>query len=183
MNEKVQLPTFLQPKPIRIQVGDSYSRQDRNELSGGEEDPSQTHSFHLKWRLTDKHFLVMEGEKPICHVGLLKHTIEVAGFPIPIAGIGGVLTRPEYRGKGYALQAMQAAESFAFSQMGVDFVLLFCRPVLRRWYEHQGWEEVPGQVWVDRDEEIILLTLATMVRCRGEQKWPQGEIRLRSLPW
>jgi GNAT superfamily N-acetyltransferase len=183
MNEEAQPLTSAHPQPSKIQIVDSYSRQVRNELSGGEEDPSQTHSLGLKWRPTEKHFVVMEGEQPVCHVGLLKHTVDVDGLPVPVAGIGGVLTRPDCRGRGYAQLAMQAAESFAFSQLNVDFLLLFCRPVLCGWYQHHGWSEIVEQVWIEQDERTVLFPLATMVRCRGEQKWPRGEIQLRSLPW
>ena len=182
MKEKVQLPALPKSELMKLQVVDSYSRFERNELAG-EEDPSQTGSYHLKWRPTEKHFLIIEGEKTVCHVGLLKHTVEVDRLPIHVAGIGGVVTRPECRGQGYAQLAMKAAESFAFNQMAVDFILLFCRPALSDWYEHLGWTVVVSQVWVEQEPGTILFPLMTMVRCKGESEWPRGEIYLGSLPW
>jgi len=177
----VQSPT--PPGRVEVRVVDSYSRADRSELAGGEEDPSQTSVYQLQWRPTEKHVLIFEGPRMVCHVGLLKHSVAVEGQPVSIAGIGGVLTRPECRGRGYARVAMEAAEAFALSQMGVDFMLLFCRPALQGWYEGLGWVIVPSAVWIEQQQGTIIQPLVSMVRCLGAKPWPQGEIRLGCPPW
>ena len=177
------LQSPMSPLSVEVRVVDSYSRTDRIELAGGDEDPSQTSAYQLQWRPTEKHVLILEGERMVCHVGLVKHTVAVGGNPVPVAGIGGVLTRPECRGRGYARVAMEAAEAFALSQMGVDFMLLFCRPALESWYQHLGWAKVLRAVWIEQQQGTILQPLVSMVKCLGKKEWPEGEIRLGCPPW
>ena len=169
--------------PIEVRVEEFYSGADRSDLAGGETDPSQTGAYQLQWRPTEKHVLIVESGRNICHVGLVKHTVAVDGNPVPVAGIGGVLTRPECRGRGYARIAMKAAEAFALSQMGVDFMLLFCRPALQSWYEGLGWMKVSSAVWIEQQQRTIVQPLVSMVRCLGPKQWPLGEVRLGCLPW
>ncbi len=169
--------------PIEVRVVDSYAEADRCDLAGGEKDPSQTSAYQLQWRPTEKHVLILESGRKVCHVGLVQHTVAVEGHAVAVAGIGGVLTRPESRRRGYGRIAMKAAEAFASSQMGVDFMLLLCRPALQRWYESLGWVKVASSVWVEQQQGPIVQPLVSMVRCLGPKLWPQGEVRLGCLPW
>jgi hypothetical protein len=89
----------------------------------------------------------------------------------------------ECRGRGYCRIAMEAAEAFASSQMGVNFLLLFCRPALQSFYEHLGWTNVATPVWAEQAEGTVLLPLISMVKCLGAERWPMGEVRLGSRPW
>jgi aminoglycoside 2'-N-acetyltransferase I len=169
--------------PIEVCVEEIYSEADRSDLAGGDKDPSQTSAYQLQWRPTEKHVLILEGGRKVCHVGLVNHTVAVEGHPVVVAGIGGVLTRLECRGRGYGRIAMKAAEAVALSEMGVDFMLLFCRPALQCWYEDLGWVKVTSSVLVEQKQGTIVQPLVSMVRCLGPQQWPQGEVRLGCLPW
>jgi hypothetical protein len=168
---------------LEVQIVDSYSAADRSDLAGGEKDPSQTGAYQLQWRPTEKHVFVVRDEATVCHVGLVGQTVEVQGNPVSVAGIGGVLARRECRGHGYCRIAMEAAEAFASSQMGVNFLLLFCRPALQSFYEHLSWANVSSPVWVEQAQGNVLLPLVSMVKCLGAARWPMGEVRLGSRPW
>jgi aminoglycoside 2'-N-acetyltransferase I len=183
LENDMQSQSSTPPAPIEVRVVEIYSGADRSDLAGGEKDPSQTSAYQLQWRPTEKHVLIVEGGRNVCHVGLVKHSVAVEGNPVPVAGIGGVLTRPECRGRGYARVAMKAAEAFASSQMGVDFLLLFCRPALQSWYEGLGWVKVSSAVWIEQQQGTIIQPLVSMVRRLGAKQWPQGEVRLGCLPW
>jgi GNAT superfamily N-acetyltransferase len=169
--------------PLEVQIVESYSAADRSDLADGEKDPSQTGGYQLQWRPTEKHVLLVEGGKTVCHVGIVGHTVEVQGNPISIAGIGGVLARPGCRGRGYSRIAMEAAEAFVWRQMAVNFILLFCRPGVQSLYEHLGWVKVSSPVWVEQAQGDVLLPLVSMVKCLGAEPWPKGEVRLASRPW
>jgi hypothetical protein len=170
-------------EPLKVQIVNSYSAADRNDLAGREKDPSETSVYRLEWRPTEKHVLVVAGGRTVCHVGLVGQTVEVQGNPISIAGIGGVLTRHRSRGRGYCRIAMEAAEAIALSQMAVDFILLFSSPAKQRLYEHLGWRKVSSPVWVEQVQGDILLPIVSMVKCLGAKPWPEGEVRLGSRPW
>jgi predicted GNAT family N-acyltransferase len=172
-----------QREPLEVQIVDSYSAADRYDLAGGEKDPSETSVYQLQWRPTEKHVLVVEGGKTVCHVGLVGQTVEVQGNRVSIAGIGGVLARRGCRGRGYCRIAMDAAEAFALSEMAVNFILLFCRPALQSFYEHLGWVKVLSPVWVEQVQGDVLLPIVSMVKCLSAEQWPRGEIRLGSRPW
>lgn len=178
-----------QPVPHRpresfeVQTVESYSAADRDDLAGGEKDPSETSVYRLQWRPTEKHVLVVEGGETVCHVGLVGQTVEVQGNPVFIAGIGGVLVRRGRRRHGYCRIAMEAAEAFALSQMSVKFMLLFCRPALQSLYEHLGWARVSSPVWAEQIQGKVLLPIILMAKCLGDEQWPKGEVRLRSRPW
>jgi predicted GNAT family N-acyltransferase len=170
-------------EPFEVQIVESYSVADRNDLAEGEKDPSGTSVYQLQWRPTEKHILVVEGVKTVCHVGLVGQTVEVQGNLVSIAGIGGVLVRLGCRGRGYCRMAMAAAENFALSPMAVNFMLLFCGPTLQSLYEHLGWAKVSGPVWAEQIQGNVLLPIISMVKCLRSEQWPKGEVRLGSRPW
>jgi GNAT superfamily N-acetyltransferase len=170
-------------EPLEIQITDSYSAAEKNDLAGGEVDPSQTHAYALQWRPTEKHIFIAAGGKKLCHVGLVCETVEVNGNRIAVAGIGGVLVRRECRGRGYSRLAIEAAEDFVRRMMAVKFILLFCRPAVQSLYEHLGWATVFTPVWVEQTDGKVLLPITSMAKCLGAEQWPNGEVRLASRPW
>ena len=82
-----QAQSFVQKEPLEVQIVESYSAADRNDLAGGQKDPSQTSAYQLQWRPMEKHVLVVEGRKRVCHVGLVRQTVEVQGNLVSVAGI------------------------------------------------------------------------------------------------
>jgi len=123
----------MSPDSIEIRVVESYTAADRLSLSGGDSDPSQTASLSLKWQPKTLHVNVVESGIIVSHVGLLTCTVTVGDHLVRVAGIGGMLTRQDCRGKGFGQLAMQKAEEFARRHMDVNFGLLFlqgCGPAL-----------------------------------------------------
>lgn len=78
---------------------------------------------------------------------------------------------------------MEAAETFALSQMHVNFMPLFCRPALQSFYEHLGWVKVASLVWGEQVQGNVVLPLVSMVKRLGAGQWPEEEVRLGSRPW
>jgi predicted GNAT family N-acyltransferase len=187
MGNTMQANRNLEPsgpmESLEVRIVDSYTAEDRSELAGTEEEPSQTRVYQLQWRPTEKHVLVVERGSKVCHVGLVHQTIEVHGNPIVIAGIGGVLVRPDCRGRGYCRIAMEAAEASVLNQRSASFVLLFCRSAMQGLYEHLGWTKILSCVWVEQAQGDVVLPIPAMVKCLKAQNWPEGEVRLRSRPW
>ena len=173
----------MNPDSIEIRVVESYSAADRLSLSGGESDPSQTASLGLKWQPKTLHVNVVESGITVSHAGLLTCTVTVGGHLVRVAGIGGMLTRPDCRGKGFGQLAVQKAEEFARRHKDVKFGLLFCRDAVRPWYERLGWSLIADPVWIDQPEGTVLSPIGAMVKCFGEERWPGGPVRLGCLPW
>jgi aminoglycoside 2'-N-acetyltransferase I len=161
----------------------SFTAADKLLLAGGERDSSRTNSYGLEWRPTEHHVLVTKNGRSISHVGLPKHAVRVGGRLISVAGIGGVLTHPEYRDSGFARMAMEEALRQAVRELDIQFGLLFSREAMLPWYETQGWALVKDTVWIEQRQGVIPSPLPTMVRRPAVEKWPAGEVWLGSLPW
>ena len=80
---------------IEIRIVENYSAQDRLSLAGGDCDPAQTASYHLQWQSKAQHVLILENGIAVSHAGLVKQIVVVDGRFVAVAGIGGVLTRPD----------------------------------------------------------------------------------------
>jgi predicted GNAT family N-acyltransferase len=173
----------LRPDQIEIRIVENYSAQDRLSLAGGDDDPSQTASYHLQWQPKTQHVLILENGIAVAHAGLVKQTVAVGEHFVTVAGVGGVLTRPDCRGRGFGQMAMQKAEEFAQQCLMTSFGMLFCRAEMCAWYEQLGWSRISEPVWIDQTEGIIQAPLAVMTKAFGEERWPSGEVRLGCFPW
>jgi GNAT superfamily N-acetyltransferase len=168
---------------LEIRFIKSFTAPDKLLLAGGEKDSSGTNSYGLEWRPTEHHVLVMKNGRSVSHVGFLKHAVRVGERVISVAGIGGVLTHPMYRGLGFARMAIEEALRQAVHQLNVQFGLLFCREAMLPWYERQGWMLAQDTVWIEQWRGIIPSPLPAMIQCLAVERWPAGEVWLGSLPW
>jgi aminoglycoside 2'-N-acetyltransferase I len=96
---------------------------------------------HIKWAHADLRVLI---EAPAgglaCHVGIYFRTITWNGRKFHVGGIGGVSTRADCRGHGYASIALNAAIQTIRDHEAVQFALLFCEPHNFAFYQSRGWE-------------------------------------------
>lgn len=168
---------------IEVRIVDSYLAADKLSLAGGVSDPNQTVSYGLVWQSKPLHVLIVDDGVLVAHVGLVQCTIKVGGQLVSVAGFGGVLTRPDCRGKGFGQMAMQKAEEHVRQQGNANFGLLFCRDAVRPWYERLGWEPIKRPVWIDQPGGSIQSPLVVMVKCFSQESWPGGMVELGCLPW
>jgi GNAT superfamily N-acetyltransferase len=168
---------------IEIEVSASYPLEVKRDLSGGDEDPSRTHDYKLIWRPTETHIFVSAERRKVCHVGLVRQTVNVSGASVDVGGVGGVLVRSGERGHGYGRAAMDAAEAFAAREWKVGFMLLFCREALRSWYDALGWRKVLGATWAEQPSGSVVLPLESMWKSLNGARWPDGDVYLQSRPW
>jgi GNAT superfamily N-acetyltransferase len=174
---------FMEQHGIEIRVVDDYSALDRLALSGGDSDPGRMNSFGLAWQPKTHHLLVLKGGTPVAHIGFLLCLVTVEDGPIPVAGIGSVLTRLDCRGQGFARLGMEAAEDAIRQQQMAQFGMLFCREQMRSWYERLGWTQVAVPVWFDQPGGATQSPLPVLVKCFGRDGWPPGTVRLGCFPW
>ncbi len=107
----------------------------------------------------------------------------VGGLPVRLAGIGGVGTVPEWRGRGLAARALERAAAFMRDDMGADLGLLLCSEDMVPYYSRLGWQVAPGPVYFDQPSgKVAYGGVAMVLPCR-EQQVPAGTIDLCGLPW
>src|SRR5262245_14997866 len=88
---------------------------------------------HVKWAHADLRVLIDAPEDQptpglACHVGIHFRDALWDGRKVHIGGIGGVATRADCRGRGYATVALNAAIRTLRDHEAVRFALLFCEP-------------------------------------------------------
>ncbi|NER80602.1 MAG: GNAT family N-acetyltransferase [Leptolyngbya sp. SIO1D8] len=105
------------------------------------------------------------------------------GESVTVGGVGGVVTIPEARRKGFARQLMQYVAKFLEHEWNVAAGLLFCFPGMVAYYEALGWQEAEGPVLIEQPNGKTTLPLQVMVLPLRKEKWLGGRIELCSLPW
>ena len=166
-----------------IRVVKEFTDEDRQRLFGWGENIFGMEDAKYTWRPKDLHVILDVEGKAASHVGLIEHTVSVAGQPIRVAGIGGVATNGEMHGRGYAQKAMRYAEKYMCEELKVEFGLLFCLDRLKPFYERQNWQLIQDPVEFDQPSGKMFSPLNVMVLPCADRSWPAGAVDLCSLPW
>jgi aminoglycoside 2'-N-acetyltransferase I len=137
----------------------------------------------VTWAHADERVLVYDEEQLVSHAGLYLRQGLHDGSAVRIGGIGGVMTHPAYRIRGFASAALRRADE-AFRTRGVDFSLLFCEPKNVAFYGGLGWRVFSGVVIVAQPGGRGPFTVTTaMVRTASKPAPSDGTIDLCGLPW
>jgi GNAT superfamily N-acetyltransferase len=100
-----------------------------------------------------------------------------------IAGLGNVITRPEYRLRGVASAMLHAAAGMMRTRLDVEFGVLFCRREVGPVYEKNGWIRVEGPIRFRQADGTKTYPSDTMVLKLTAREWPAGPIDSWGLPW
>lgn len=119
-------------------------------------------------------------------VGSLKiatRDMTAADERVRVAGIGNVVTKPEYGKRGVATAMLRAAEDLMRAKLGAEFGLLICRREVAPVYEKAGWIHVEGPTRFRQPSGTVIYPQDTMVLKLTARGWPGGPINLCGLPW
>ena len=169
--------------PREIVETDTLTPERRQHLFYFEHDVFCLASFNLQWEPKVRFFHVFESGELIANAGVVARTVDVAGTPVRVAGIGGVVCRPEARGRGHATAAVLAALAHATTVMAAEFGMLFCLPRLVPFYGRTGWERLAAAVWFEQPAGTVRSPLEVMVKPLSGRRWPEGEVRVNGRPW
>jgi aminoglycoside 2'-N-acetyltransferase I len=139
---------------------------------------------HIEWAHADLRVLIDAPEGGLgCHVGIYFRTVTWNGRKVHIGGIGGVSTRADCRGRGYATLALDAAIQTMRANETVKFAMLFCEPHNVGFYEARRWHPFTGEVYCEQPVgRIRFEAMAPFVFDIGRAP-RQGTIDLCGLPW
>ena len=168
---------------VEIRQAATLSSGDRSAVFGDAPDPFGVAKLGLQWRPKDVHFLLELRGRPVAHVGLLQHRMQLAQCPLETLGLGGVITAAEARGQGYATALIRRAIEYAQDVWHVDAALLFCLPDLVDFYRRREFQRVTAPVFIEQPSGRCVSPLQVMVRPFTAEKWPQGPVTIGSLPW
>ena len=116
-------------------------------------------------------------------VGILGRTISVGQELLRVGGICGVVTVPEYRGRGVASALLDESVAFIKKRLSLPFALLTCNLRLEAFYQRLGWKTVNGPTVFTQPDGVRTCKGLTMVVECEPRLWPEGPIDLRGLPW
>jgi predicted acetyltransferase len=116
-------------------------------------------------------------------LGIVERVVSVNGQPLRLAGISGVMTYPEWRGRGIASALLEEAVAFIRNELGMQFGLLLCREEVSSLYARLDWKVVEGPTMFDQSTGKKIYPRLTMILPCGEKEWPPGPIDLCGLPW
>lgn len=80
--------------------------------------------------------LVKDGSRVVAHVHLTRRVMELDGVRLPVSGVAGLATLPEYRGRGLARQLMTAAERYMLRDRSLLGML---RTSIPHFFRPVGW--------------------------------------------
>jgi GNAT superfamily N-acetyltransferase len=134
------------------------------------------------WAHADRRIVIRESERVVCHAGVFFRDGLLSGAPARLCGIGGVMTSPSARKKGYAGTAMKRAAQLMEDE-GVDFGLLFCEPHNVGLYSDLRWRIFPGRVNCVQPSGPMTFDMMPTMILPVRLTPVDGEIDLCGLPW
>lgn len=157
----------------------------KRELEGDEEDPFDAAGITLTYRAKERHVALRDEDGSlVASTGMVEVEVEAQGNRFPVVGLGGVIVRAPYRGRGLARQVVEAALTRA-TALGPPFALLFCHEDRAGLYRKLGFAEVRDKVTVEQAEGTAELPQLAMWRAlhRSAAAWPPGPLTVHSLPF
>lgn len=145
---------------------------------------------HLTFAHADLRVMIETPEQGmVCHVGIIRREGTWNGRKVRIGGIGGVVTREDCRGRGYATLAINAAIRTLHDEEATDFGMLFCEPHYAPFYEKLGWQTFNGVVYAeqggerDRFDRFVSPELFSPYVFKIRRLPREGTLDLCGLPW
>jgi predicted N-acetyltransferase YhbS len=160
------------------------SPERRAELEGDEPDPWQVADVTMGFQPKHRHIGLQgdDGSLVAC-AGIVLAEAQVGAARFPVLGLGGVIVRAPFRGRGLAREIVEAALAKG-RRLGPPFALLFCLESRTGLYQRLGFTEVEGKVRVQQPNGYAVMPMRTMWRgLRPAAVWPPGELVLHSLPF
>lgn len=97
--------------------------------------------------LHPRSMLLVEGGRVLAALDILAKQLVHARRRYRAGGLSTVVTRQEARGRGHGGRLVAAARQ-AMAAGGLDLGLFYLRPSAAGFYQHAGWELLPGAVLV-----------------------------------
>jgi len=132
----------------------------------------------------DWHVLAYVEDALTSHLSIVERRVAtIDGQPIPLSGLGGMITHPAWRGRGIASATLEQAVRFITNELAAEFCLLLCREEVAPLYARFGWKCVAGPTIFQQPAGKMTHSRLTMVLSCGGKAWPRGAIDLCGLPW
>ncbi|MFF2660311.1 GNAT family N-acetyltransferase [Kitasatospora sp. NPDC058032] len=157
---------------------------DMAEILGDTPDAFGVAGLGFTWRSKEHHVGIRAEPdgRLVAHAGLVVLPLSAGGRHLDVVGLGGVAVAAERRGQGLARAVVDGALVRARA-LGPQVAILFCLPEVAGLYARLGWRPVEGPVEVEQPAGPVVMPLRSMWFPLHEgAQWPEGAVRLHSLP-
>lgn len=89
-------------------------------------------------------FILTDENQVLSYARTIRATVSHLGQSFKLAGLGDVITKPEFRRNGYGRRIVEEVTSHIQSDREADAALLLTEPKLEAFYRRSGWSIVPG---------------------------------------
>ena len=164
----------------------SVERQAINELSDAVYPPGVMPDWGSwsEWAPQTIRAMLWEDGRLACHVGALIRDALTDGRAARVGGIGGVMTAPGSRKRGFARAALAAMRSYLVNDQQVAFSLMFCASHLHSFYGKLDWRLFADTPLVEHRGGAMEFTLNPAMVQDGICLAPDaGRLDLRGPPW
>lgn len=138
---------------------------------------------HYSWATPDYHIGLWRADELLSSIFFFVRAGTIGGRAATICGLGGVMTSPAQRGRGYASQAVRHARDLMFDQHHADLGFIVCTPEVYSFYTQHGWQLNSAPVTVQQPAGAMIWPDPTMVLLPDGEIWSQQPIDLCGLPW
>lgn len=138
----------------------------------------------IEWAHAERRVLLYIDDKVRAVVGIYQREISCDGEPVRVAGIGGVMTDPDFQGLGYGKQVMSHVMDLLRTEANCAFALLFCEDHNVGFYSKLGWTLFEGEMVVEQQGKTGPFAFRNeMVLPLKEPARRTGKLDLCGLPW
>jgi GNAT superfamily N-acetyltransferase len=173
--------------PVEIREIRELSPEESHQLWGWGENIFGTADLNLTYRARngeERRFVVYaEAQGPVSHAAILMHHATANGRQALIGGIGGVVTIPTARRRGYAALLVRHVTNVLSEEWKVDFALLFCIDPMRGYYERLGWRKAACEVLIDQPSGKVPSPFHVMTIPFKPEFEILDSLDLASAPW
>jgi hypothetical protein len=166
---------------VRIEILETLAQKDADDLFHWRERVFPVEGKDIEWAKPSRHIVTRnENGMAIGHVGLGRFVVISENREIPVIGVGGVVVRPEYQGRGIPAGMFEVLHRGVPGFKGINCFTLFCPQRLEGYYARYGYRVYDGTVQVVQKEKLVSVDFSFMFRgnCNlGESVTLTGE------PW
>jgi aminoglycoside 2'-N-acetyltransferase I len=135
------------------------------------------------------HFVLEERAFVIAQAGVVRKHIRHEGTAYVTGGLTGVLTFPDFRGKGHGRRVVEAATHY-IGELDADIGLTTAEPALRAFYTRAGWTALDRATVLYGDptdpcvvDELVLMLFLSDKGRHGRRSFEEGQIYVGADTW
>lgn len=166
---------------MNVEILEQLSQKDSDDLFRWREQVFPIEGKGIEWSKLSRHVVCRNDEgMAVGHIGFGEFAIISANKEIAVIGVGGVVIRPEYQGKGIPAGMFEMLHRELSGPGNPKLFTLFCPKRLEGYYVRHGYKVYEGTVKVIQKKELVPVDLSFMFR--GSFDFGPY-INLTSEPW